>query len=417
MVKFKNNVVKFNTLSEMKYSRIFFDKQPPQFMSYFTWCIVLILISSFYMTSIIQKNYIVKGVGNIVSSDKVAFSSKVAGVVSIIHKQEGESVKKGELLLTFTVGSEKVQSVGYAKQIEVLKEQMNAQDIYERSLSDKKNYLQNTGVQQAYFGKIEYYLAQVKSDSENTRLQQEKIVSKKKEKQDIIDKINELNKNQQVHVAEIEVKKQELKTVDEEIKKLTTENSSADKNSQTIYNQLISELGAERIQVNLKKQELESQYNIQIVGDEQLKIYASIDGYVHYNKPASVGSAVQLGEQLGTISGGAGSKLRVEAYIQAVERAKIQENSDVKLAIVGLNQAKYGMLKGKVLSIGLSPLVQETEKGQVQVFQVVIELDDQVLRQNQQEYHVYSGLSVESQVVYDKETYLDWILEQLNLKG
>lgn len=408
--------MKLGTLKELKHSRVFFDKQPPRFTTYFTWFVVGLLASSLYVTSITTKNYVVKGVGSVVSSDKVTFSSKVAGVIGEQHKKEGERVTKGELLLTLSSGSEGAQSTEYGKQIELLKAQINAQDIYERSLNEKQNYLQNTGMQQAYFGKVEYYFAQIQTGNENAKSQQDKIATKRKDRQTLVNKISALSKDKQANAAEIEAKVQEIKTTDEEIKSLISDLSNAGDSAQSTYNQLISELGTERVQVNAKKQELESQYNIQIIGDEQLKVHASSDGYVHYNTPISVGSAVQQGAQLGMVFGGEGSKLQVETYIQAIERTKIQEGNDVKLAVAGLSQTKYGMLNGKVVSIGIAPLVQETKEGQIQMYQVNIELDTATLKQNKEEYHIYSGLQVETQIVYDKETYLDWILEQLNLK-
>ncbi|MGL4663234.1 MAG: HlyD family secretion protein [Culicoidibacterales bacterium] len=408
--------MKLGTLKELKHSRVFFDKQPPRFMTYFTWFVVGLLASSLYVTSITTKNYVVKGVGSVVSSDKVTFTSKVAGVIVAQHKKEGESVKKGDLLLTLSSGNEGIQSTEYSKQIELLKSQMNAQDIYERSLNEKKNYLQNMGGQQAYFGKVEYYLSQIQTGNENAKTQQEKIATKRKDRQVLVNKINTLSKDKQVNAVEIETKYQEIKTLDEEIKSLTSEVANAGNSAQSTYNQLVSELGTERLQVNAKKQELESQYQVQITSDEQLKIYASQNGVIHYNTPISVGSAVQQGAQIGMIFGGEEGKLQVETYIQAIERTKIQEGNDVKLAIAGLSQTKYGMLNGKVVSIGIAPLIQETKEGQMQVYQVIVELDTSILKQNKEEYQVYSGLQVESQIVYDKETYLDWILEQLNLK-
>lgn len=408
--------MKLGTLKELKHSRIFFDKQPPRFTTYFTWFVIGLLASSLYVTSTTTKNYIVKGVGSVVSSDKVTFSSKVAGVIGAQHKKEGERVTKGELLLTLSSGSEGAQSTEYGKQIELLKAQINAQDIYERSLNEKQNYLQNTGVQQAYFGKVEYYLSQIQTGNKNAKLQQDKIATKRTDRQTLVNKISALSKDKQANAAEIEAKVQEIKTIDEEIKSLISEVSSAGDGAQSTYNQLISELGTERLQVNAKKQELESQYSVQIIGDEQLKVHASSDGYVHYSTPISVGSAVQQGVQLGMIFGGDGSKLQVETYIQAIERTKIQEGNDVKLAVAGLSQTKYGMLTGKIVSIGIAPLMQETKEGQIQMYQVNIELDTTTLKQNKEEYNVYSGLQVETQIVYDKETYLDWILEQLNLK-
>lgn len=408
--------MKLGTLKELKHSRVFFDKQPPRFTTYFTWFVILLLVGSLYITSITTKNYIVKGTGSIVSSDKVTFSSKVAGVIGEQHKKEGESVKKGDLLLTLSTGVEGIQSAEYSKQIDLLKAQLNAQDTYERSLNEKKNYLQNTGIQQAYFGKVEYYLAQIQAGNESLKAQQDKIATKRKDRQALLNKINVLNQNKQTNETELEAKQQELKTLDEEIKTLARDILNAGEAEVSVYNQLISELGTERVQLNAKKQELELQYNVQITGDEQLKIYAVSDGYVHYSLPISVGSAVQQGAQLGMIFGGDGSTLQVETYIQAIERTKIQENNEVKLAIAGLSQTKYGMLSGKIVSIGVAPLIQETREGQVQVYQVIIELDTTTLKQNKEEYSVYAGLQVESQIVYEKETYLDWILEQLNLK-
>ena len=93
---------------ELKDSRLFFDKKPPAYLTFLGFFLIGLLIAGILSLNFIPKNYIVRAQGTIDADDKAYITPLVNGHVIEIHQPEGSAVKKGEKLLTLSVGTEGV---------------------------------------------------------------------------------------------------------------------------------------------------------------------------------------------------------------------------------------------------------------------------------------------------------------------
>lgn len=409
--------MKMYQLSEMKHSRIFFDKNPPRFIHAVGVIILCLCIVTIFGMYTVQKSYYVKGAGTFEYTDRTYISVKSAGVVSSILKHEGDEVEKGTLLFTLSSGVEGIQSIELQKQIQAIEEKDTIYALFEKSLNENKNYMQNSGLQQAYYGKVELYLSQYKTDEITKKSNQEKVETKKKEQKNLEEEVKKLKGNVEEE-ANYESKNTTLQSLTEEIKSLEQGINDNNIQSKQYKNQFLSELGVERSTNETKRKELESQYNIQVRNDETLRVYSESSGKIHYSKDLELGMNIQLGEIVGQVSGGKSGHLQAEVYIAATDRTKVNINDVVKIAISGVNQSKYGTLNGYVQSISDGTYVQETTKGQVMLYKIIINTRETKLQDDKkhEKISVQSSLPIEGRIVYDKETYLEWLMGLLNFK-
>ncbi|MFP7299922.1 HlyD family efflux transporter periplasmic adaptor subunit [Neobacillus niacini] len=467
--------MKLYNKEELKESRIFFDQHPPKYLFFLNWFLVMLLVVSLFGANFITKNYIVKAQGTIEADDKRYVTPVANGNIAEIHKQEGAQVRKGDKLLTLSVGIEGVQEDEIQKQINDLEAKKEVYEKYEKSLIEKTNYLKNNGDEQAYYGKVAYYLEQLhgeETESEHTsetinqkrselvklkeeleiiqhenqekyqkdlarkqsqlkKLQKELqelqdketndgiLVTEKEVKESEIDSLlieieNMKETSDEQLQSELDAKKSELKGLEQEIKDLERQGESAPVSNST-YNQLISELGTERIQTNDKITELESQRNVNSANSNTLTITANKDGYLHYLVPIKTGVGLQSFQPVAQIANDKEAELIVESYIPAQDVSKMNVNDPVKVAIAGVNQTKFGMLKGNVKEISNGTIIQQGENNsKVMLYQVTVALKTKELQSDKEIIKARASMPVVANIVYDHESYLEWLLEQLN---
>lgn len=467
--------MKLYNKDELKESRIFFDQHPPKYLFFLNWFLVMILVVSLIGANFIKKNYIVKAQGTIEADDKRYVTPVANGNIAEIHKQEGDQVRKGDKLLTLSVGIEGVQEHEIQKQINGLEAKKEVYEKYKKSLKEKTNYLKNKGDEQAFYGKVAYYLEQLQGEeteykhtsetinqkqSDLNKLQEELEINQQenqekyqkdfarkqsqlkklqKELQELQDKeksdgllvVEKQAKESEIDSllieieniketsdeqlqSELDAKESEIKGLEQEIKDLERQGESAPASNST-YNQLISELGTERIQTNDKITEFESQRNVNSANSNTLTITANKDGYLHYLVPIKAGVGLQSFQPVAQIANDKEAELIVESYIPAQDVSKMNVNDSVKVAIAGVNQTKFGMLKGNVKEISNGTIIQQGENNsQVMLYQVTVALKTKELQSDKEIIKARASMPVVANIVYEHESYLEWLLEQLN---
>ena len=489
--------MRFYTKDQLKDSRIFFDKNPPLFGTIFLIFTIVIIIASIVLANFLIKPYIVRAQGTVTTTDMRYVSVNANGSVIEMIAHEGGKIKKGQPIIKVTNGQEGLQVESLTKQLSKAREKLEAMDLYQKSLEDKVNYMSNSGVEQEYYGYIEYYLLQLKSEaySDNTQLetlnnrlakrntltneindlqtkinsivipqvddsnlkslentynskklelenlknelstindpiqidkQKNKINSLENEIAEIDNKIQDINKKirEKVNVeneidkfnTQIQTKNSELVALKEEIQ--TIQNQINNPSSQTgqMFSQLTAELGKAR--ANLQTQITELEANITMYGS-QAKIYtitAQNDGILHYVSPLKVGMSVQQNQVIAEISTQQEENYLVEAYVNATDIAKIHVGDSVKVAVSGVNTMKYGTIKGKLVSIDSGTINQETKTGNLILYRIVITIDEYQLKSKKDTIQLIKSMPVEARIIYEKETYLEWVLEMLNFK-
>jgi hypothetical protein len=117
------------------------------------------------------------------------------------------------------------------------------------------------------------------------------------------------------------------------------------------------------------------------------------------------------------IQGAENSTKIITSFINATDRSRINIDDEVNVAIIGTNEYKYGTLKGRVTAIDNGIITQETENGNQSYYKIDIALnDDKITSKDGDNIYLENSMPVEARIIYKKETYMEWILEKLNLK-
>ncbi|HEL1696896.1 TPA: HlyD family efflux transporter periplasmic adaptor subunit [Streptococcus suis] len=466
--------MKLYNKSELRYSRIFFDKRPPAYAFILIFSTLASLIIAFAVSAYLPKNYIVKARGTSVITGTEYVSALSNGKIVTLHKKEGDSVKAGEVILSLSSGQEGLQTESLTKQLDKLKAKESLFQKYEQSLNEKVNYMVNSGEEQEYYGKVEYYLSQLSSENYNdgsqyAKLQEEytklnKLVAEKSQLETDLSsyqsqlanleaelstlsvqetaetnsdsetnssstdsspnsiqleqlntKISEVKTKIETTTSSIQGKGTEIESLQSSIREMERSYNDPTSQAYNTYAQLISELGTARAANNKSITELEANLGISTGQDRGLTVSASSDGTLHYVTPLKQGMSVQQNQTIAEIAG-SDREAYVEAFVLATDISRVTVGAEVDIAITGVNSQKFGTLKGAVTQIDSRTITQETQNGNVSLYKVVVALEELTLKKDEEIVVLQKDMPVEARIVYDNETYLDWILELLSFK-
>lgn len=420
--------------------------------------ILAILAGSLWICSILPKNYIVQAQGTITTEDNTYVGALSDGVVLDIKEGEGALVKKGDVLFTISNGGEGVQLQGLLKQRNQANDKLSAMDVYNKSLASGTNYLSNSGYEQEYYAKMEYYLSLIADEQKNSSNQEgdltkkeAKLKSKKVELKSLNMQLNDLNEAEKTKItkpikddnseasdkkepvenvndsenaskieelkSKIETAKSEIESLESEIKQSKQQLSSNSQANQTKL-QLLSELGTAKSALKTTIVELDGQINTYKKQDSLYEVKATQNGYVHFLTPMKNGMTIQKAQTVAEISENKDNDMIVEAYIQATDRSKVKVGNEVKVEIQGVNSQKYGTLKGRLIQIDQGTLTQESNNGNIVLYKCEVSIKKKELTSSDGEIiKAIKSMPVVARIVYEKETYMDWILGMLNFRN
>lgn len=414
-------------IDELKDSRIFFDKNPPRYMTVFIVFIIMCISFALVLSTQISKPYIIVASGTATTTDNRYVSVDSNGEIIEILKQEGEYVKKGDVLFKLSDGKENAQKELLDPQIKTLNDKLAALDIYERSLNDQINHLENKGQQQAYYGKMEYYLSMLESESfskgqelEKINESENKLAQLKEDQENLQKQLNETNDTikQEELKSKIESKKAEINAKQDEINEMVSQSKNPSSQAKQIAQQLFAELGADRSTTNQQLAQLKGQLNASESENEAKSIKAENEGIIHYLTTFKTGIAVQMNQTVAEISQNEDSAYIVEANILAKDISKINVGQKVNVELQGVNTQKYGTLKGKVEKISNGSLIEQSQQGNIIYYQCIISLDStELISSKGESVSVVKSMPVQARIIYDNETYWDWLRELINLRS
>lgn len=424
--------MKLYKIDNLKYSRVFFDKKPPNYMIMFVIFMVILLVLLIASSMYLEKIQVIKAIGKVTYSnlDYIMFNGK--GSVGDILIREGEYVGKGDKLFDVYNGMDSKKIELLHKKIDYVDQQDNILNLYNKSLDNKKNYMKNGGLEQTYYAKVEYYLQMLDEDVYNDNNMKEKLkesndkktkysveLTKLKKQLKELNDNGELDKNEQLEDKKKDVENNinDLKVKIEEqsnnISQIYNQMKNPAYNQQkSIYNQLISELGVERQNLKKSKKELESELDVYMAEQTIGEVKSPKSGYVHYLMPLKRGITIQQDQIIAEINSSKNSNFIVEANLDAENISKISLNQNVIVEVNGVNSQKYGTISGKVVSISNGAYVNETLQGNKLYYSCVISLDKTYLVDSKGEkIHLIKSMPVTAKIIYNKETYFDWFLD------
>lgn len=159
--------MKLYNKKELTHSRIFFDKQPPMFLTIFILSILFLVALFFFITSILTRTYVVNAQGRVTTEDLAFVGSFADGVIVELLYSENSSVEEGDVLFTVSSGAEGLQYQTLLEQFEHQEEILKAMDLFERSIEERVNHMTNAGIQQEYYARIEHYLLAIRNKNDS----------------------------------------------------------------------------------------------------------------------------------------------------------------------------------------------------------------------------------------------------------
>ena len=368
--------MKVYNLNEITDSKLLYDKRPPQFM-YYIILVVVVLIASFLVWSTVSvKTYVVKGQGIVTTENKSNIMAKVSGEVKEVYVEEGKEVNAGDKLIVFNSPDPKYQIEQADGQIEIYNKRI---DLLKRAeneaIKGTNTFNKNNADELEFYNKLLSScakLAEYRVDEESLKVQG-------------------------YTDAQIQQAKDQGKV----------------KKDQIYYDTIIA-FTNERNQLEMEKEKLESQKESISNATDEYVLYAANSGKIHLDTEIKRGMVLQGGSQIGSIAK-VDEELIVDALVPSSDRPRIHEDDEVSLVVGGLNQAEYGTLSGKVLSIDGDATI-DNQKGNV-YFKVKIKLDNNYLEDKKGErVNLTLGMVTETRVKYEKITYLKYFMEQIGIK-
>ena len=155
--------------------------------------------------------------------------------------------------------------------------------------------------------------------------------------------------------------------------------------------------------VQLKAQIASSEANI-----AKYTIRAAETGVVHYDTEVEVGSYIQTGTAVGSLN--SGSDKQLELAVSAHDRARMAVGQECRFTVDGLLQTEFGCIKGRIYSIANDATV--TKDGSF--FKVKVAFEDQALVDDKGNMiEIINGMSVKTWTVYERNTYMQYFLDNL----
>ncbi len=368
------------TLSQMRDSRLLFEKQIPSFGYFFILLVTAFLAGVMFWSIKAPKAYMITAQGTVTSSESNYVMSGYSGEIGSCNMIEGQLVEEGEVLFT-------IKSTDYDVQQKQLEESRETYEIqvsqYERlvqSIKDDTNYFDaSIAEDDLYYSIYEAYKSQVAQNELNTDSYKaygytdEQIIS-------------ELEKNQG-KIAEIYY--------------------SAVQNAQNAIQEAKAQIAS-----------IDAQLSAIGSGQAEYSIKATASGRLHLLADYKPGMVVQASGTVATITP-ENSETILESYVSTADMARMHKGDTVKIAVDGLTESVYGNIKGTVTQIDSNLTTQENGDGTTaSVFRIKIKPDvDYLVNKSGDKVDLVNGMTAQARIEYDKVTYFNYVLEKLGFKA
>ncbi len=368
------------TLSQMRDSRLLFEKQIPSFGYFFILLVTAFLAGVMFWSIKAPKAYMITAQGTVTSSESNYVMSGYSVEIGRCNMIEGQLVEEGEVLFT-------IKSTDYDVQQKQLEESRETYEIqvsqYERlvqSIKDDTNYFDaSIAEDDLYYSIYEAYKSQVAQNELNTDSYKaygytdEQIIS-------------ELEKNQG-KIAEIYY--------------------SAVQNAQNAIQEAKAQIAS-----------IDAQLSAIGSGQAEYSIKATASGRLHLLADYKPGMVVQASGTVATITP-ENSETILESYVSTADMARMHKGDTVKIAVDGLTESVYGNIKGTVTQIDSNLTTQENGDGTTaSVFRIKIKPDvDYLVNKSGDKVDLVNGMTAQARIEYDKVTYFNYVLEKLGFKA
>ncbi|MDR3021173.1 MAG: HlyD family efflux transporter periplasmic adaptor subunit [Clostridiales bacterium] len=361
------------TYEELKESRLIFDRKPPKFGVIIVLLTLIFIVAVILFSAFATKVYIVKAMGIVQNENRTNVMNKVSSNISEINVMTGQEVKAGNIIMQFDTFQVKLQIAQLQAMVEFFEKKI---DLIERLIIFANNIKIGEGYEDTR-----------KNPFDNTNIDEMAMYS---QAQSLINYINDQLSNEEL---EKPFDQEQLDTA--KVQFVGQQYSDRD-------NQI----------VNLVQQQ--SQRDMYIASLAEYTVRAEIDGVVNLTAGLTVGTMLQAGTLLGSISSKDSDLLYFETTLSAQDRARVNIGDSVETMIAGVVQQEFGILKGEVIHIDSDST--QTQDGQV-YFRVRIRPNQTYLTDRKgNRVDIVSGMLAESRIIYNETTWLRWGLEQIGIR-
>lgn len=366
---------KIRKITELKDSRLLYEKDLPPFGYIIVSLIGILLIAVLTWSIKTPKTYVIKSQGIVESTNKNYIMSAYTGEINNMNISEGSFVEKGDVLFTVKSTDLDLQAEQVTGQIDVYSENVSQLKKLEQSIMDGKNYFDITKESdRQYYNQYEAYMSQIEQNDIDTSTYKAYGYT-----------------NAQI---EAELKKNNAKISELYYSTLKTINESI-----TQYENEI-----EKLQV---------QNDAILNGRSEYQVTAKTSGIVHMINDYKEGMVVQAASAIGSIAN-ENDEYIVSAYLGVNDRPRVSLGDDVNIEVVGLAQNTYGNLKGKLVSVDND--ISSSQDGEQTFFKSKIKIETPYLISGKgNKVNISNGMSVEARIIYDELSYFDYFLESLGL--
>ncbi|MGB5920232.1 HlyD family type I secretion periplasmic adaptor subunit [Arcobacter sp.] len=351
---------------------------------------ILFVVIFFIWATFTDIDEVVKGEGKVIPSGQTKILQHFeGGIISEILVQEGDRVKKGNILYRiknkYFMADKKSQNLEImalkikAKRLEALIEDKelsfpseltfdmdniikNEVDIYNEEMANKKRLI---GIAQNQLEQKKLKLEELKTKFNNIQIEFELAKENMKIqdallKKNIISRKNylvELSKKQTL-VTEIQELKSKIPIAQEEI-------NESEKKYKNVNSEILSKNLKQLSEVNLQIKQIEEKYKASEDRELRKFVISPVNGIVNKLYFNTVGGIIKPGDNIAEITPIEDS-LIIEAKIRASDRAQIWPNQKVSIEITAYDFSRYGLLEGEIISI--SPDSTEDKLGNLNYF-------------------------------------------------
>ena len=394
--------------------------------------IMLFFIAFITWSTFSEIDEVVRGTGKVVPSGQTKVLQNLeGGIISEINVQEGETVKKGQII--YTLSNEFFKADSKSKEIDLLafkaseirltasinekeeivfpkelekkipdiinnEKQIFLEDLYNRrtkidiakdQLNQKKFKLKEA---QTKFDNLslELDLAQANMKIQES-LYKKKVVSKK-------EYINELSKKQNI-VTKLSETRNSIPIIKEEIQEAKKKIETVKSDIRTKHLQKYSSLKTE---INKLVEKNKANTDREIRKD----VVSPVNGVVNKLYFYTVGGIVKPGDKMAEITP-LEDALTIEARVNTSDRALIWTGQDISVEITAYDFSKFGLLNGKLISI--SPDSFEDRNGNV-FYLVKVKAD---VNEFAPDLPILPGMVANINILTGKKTILQYILKPL----
>ena len=339
----------------------------------------IIISSTFILLSFLilaKTEEIILVTGKIIPIGKVKeIKMPMAGVINKIRINEGQMVKKDQILMEIKLDTNTNLSQTLANQVELIENQIlfirdNLEDDIDLFENKKKVIEENLDIQIKILGKFNSY---------------------------VLDGI----------VSELEVLNQEAK-----VNNLLTELVEFDLNLSEKTNVAFSQIQ----NLNKSLNELKGQLKENNLNMDNKLIKSPVKGYIFDLKPINQGYAAQMTETIVKVV--PMGDLNAYLEVPSSDIGFIKKNMDVDISIDSYPASDFGVIKGKIYTIGKDSIRPEKGvQGSEDIYPVRVKLESQKLNiKNSSPLDLRVGMSLKGNIKLRKVSYLRLLLSNFQTK-